>query len=115
MRVIVLGLLGVLLVLGLFDFQAKQSATSTADGWRTALRAKGEDNELTKSEFDKLPIHGKPTMTSEAAGSNSFAAKSLNTYTWTGIIRSYVVKVYLGLGNDPTIETVTGPGAETPE
>ncbi len=104
--------LAVLLVLALMEFQTKQAATGTAAAWRAAMKAKPVDAELTKSEFGKVIVQGRPTTVSGPAETNSFAAKTVETYTWSGVFRQYVVKVYFGLGADPTVEAITGPGAD---
>jgi hypothetical protein len=111
-RGVVFGALAILLVLALLDFQAKQAAASTADAWRAAMKAKTVDADFTKSEFGKIVVHGRPTIVSGRAGTNQFSARSIDTYTWAGVFRRYEVKVYIGLGSDPTIEAITGPGAE---
>ena len=105
-RGIVFGVLGVLLILALLDFRAKQAATGTADAWRAALKAKDESGDLSKSEFDKIPIQGSPTVVNAQAAVKSFKAVSFRTYTWNGTFRSYVVKVTFGMGNDPSVEEI---------
>lgn len=111
-RGVVFGVLAVLLVLALQEFQTKRAATGTAETWRAAMKAKPIDSELTKSEFSKVLVRGRPTIVSGSAETNSFAAKTVETYTWSGVFRQYVVKVYFGLGADPTVEAITGPGAD---
>ncbi|MBC8116881.1 MAG: hypothetical protein H7062_21000 [Candidatus Saccharimonas sp.] len=111
-RGVVFGVLAVLLVPALQEFQAKRAATGTAEAWRAAMKAKPVDSELTKSEFGKVLVQGRPTMVSGPAETNSLAAKTVETYTWSGVFRQYVVKVYFGLGTDPTVEAITGPGAD---
>lgn len=111
-RGVVFGVLAVLLVPALQEFQTKRAAAGTAEAWRAAMKAKPVDAELTKSEFGKILVQGRPTMVSGPAGTNSFAAKTVETYTWSGVFRRYEVKVYFGLGTDPTVEAITGPGAD---
>ena len=52
-------------------------------------------------------------MLSGPAEVNSYSAKTVETYTWSGVFRQPVVKVYIGLGTDPSVEAITGPGADT--
>ena len=111
-RGVVFGVLAVLLVLALQEFQTKRAATGTAEAWRAAMKAKPVDAELTKSEFGKVVVQGRPVMVTGPAETNSFAAKTVETYTWSGVFRQYVVKVYFGLGTDPTVEAITGPGGD---
>jgi hypothetical protein len=113
-RGVVFGVLGILLILALLDFRAKQSATSTAEAWRSALRAKGETSDLTKSEFSQIAVKGGPEITSAKAGPNGMLAVTVDTYVWKGTFRTYTVKVYFGLGNDPTVEQIEGPGEADP-
>lgn len=108
-RGVVFGALAVLLVLALLDFQAKQAATGMATVWRDAVQKQGETSDLRKSEFDKIPLRGNPSTSSAKAEANSYAAVTVNTYTWKGTFRSYIVKVYVGMGSDPAIEHVEGP------
>ena len=96
----------ILLTLAWQEYQVKQAFSSTNQAWQSALRAKGEAADLTKSEFGRIPVKGSPSITSEKAGPNSVSAVSVDTYTWTGKLRSYAVKVYFGLGNDPPVEQV---------
>lgn len=96
----------VLLGLAWQEFQVKQAFTATNNAWQTALRSKGENDDLTKTEFSRIPVTGNPAVTTEKAGANSFAAVSVETYSWKGRLRSYAVKVYFGLGNDPAVEQV---------
>ncbi len=112
-RGVVFGGLAVLLVLTLLDFQTKQAAQTTSDAWRAAVRAKGEDVELPKSEFSIIPVQGSPQLASGPAGPNPYAARTLETYTWSGIFRNYSVRVFVGAGSDPSIESVQGPGEDT--
>lgn len=96
----------ILLILAWQEYQVKQAFTSTFEAWQTALRAKGEAADLTKSEFSKIPVKGSPAVTSDKANPNSMLAVSVDTYTWYGKLRTYAVKVYFGLGNDPPVEQV---------
>jgi hypothetical protein len=109
-RGVVFGVLGVLLLLALLDYRAKQAAGSTAEGWRSALKSVDESGDLLKSQLEKLPLHGSPTVVNTQAAARSFNNVSSSTYTWKGTFRSYVVKVTYGMGNDPTVEDIKGPG-----
>ncbi len=114
-RGVVFGGLAVLLVLALLDFRSKHAAQATSDAWRAAIRANGEDVELLKSEFGKIPVQGSPQLVSNPAGANPYGARTLETYTWSGIFRSYSVRVFVGAGANPPIESVEGPGEDTQE
>ncbi len=109
-RGVVFGTLGILLIVALLDFQAKQAATKTSAAWRAAMSSVDEHKDLTKSQFDQVLIQGKPVVTTEKAGPNAFAAVSVNTYVWNGTFRTYTVKVYFGMGKDATVEEIQGPG-----
>lgn len=116
-RGVVFGGLAIMLVLALQEFQTKQAAMGTTDAWLAAMKAKPVDADLTKSEFSRIAVQGRPTIVSGPAETNSFHAKTVETYTWSGVFRRYEAKVYLGLGTDPTIEAITRPGdkAEPPQ
>ncbi len=102
-------LLVILLGLALLDYRSKQEATTTATGWREALRTKDEMQELNKSALKKLPVVGQPTITSFQSATRSATENSTDTYAWKGIFRTYSVKVAFGLGNDPPVESIDGP------
>jgi hypothetical protein len=105
----VFGVLAILLVLALLDYQTKQAAAATATGWRDAVRSKDEMQELKKSEFKKLAVKGSPTITSFQSETRSIDSNSIDTYSWKGIFRTYNVRVSFGLGNDPSVESIEGP------
>lgn len=108
-RGVIFGGLAILLVVALLDFQAKSAATGAAQAWRDALKAKDEKQDLRKSEFDRIPVKGSPAVTTARAEQNSYAAVSVTTYVWKGTFRTYTVKVFIGLGEDPAIEHIEGP------
>ena len=110
-RAVVSAVAVVLLVLAWQEYQVKQNFSSTNEAWQAALRSKGENADLTKSEFSRLPVKGSPSVTSDKAGPNSLAATTVDTYTWKGRFRTYAIKVYFGLGNDPPVELVEVVGA----
>ena len=110
-RGVIFGTLGILLIMALLDFMAKQSATKTSEAWRAAMTAVSEHEDLTKSKFDLVPIQGSPGVTTEKAPANPYAALTVSTYTWRGTFRSYTVKVYFGMGKDASVENIEGPGA----
>ena len=101
----------VLLGLAWHEYQVKQDFSSTNETWQTALRSKGENEDLVKSEFSRLPVKGSPSVTSDKAGPNSMAATTVDTYAWKGRFRTYVVKVSFGMGNDPPVELIEAAGA----
>lgn len=110
----IFGVLGILLILALLDYSAKQNAQGTADAWRAALKSKGEFSDMFKSEFDKVAVKGSPTITTSQSAVRSVSANSVTTYVWKGPFRTYAVKVSFGLGNDPSVESVDGPGDMQP-
>jgi len=114
-RTVVFGSLAVVLVAALLDFRAKQAAQTTGDIWRKALSSKSVDQDFLKSELSKLTPQGTPQIVSGQAGQNPFGSQTVDTYTWSGTFRDYVVKVYFALGTDPAVDGIEGPGEETPE
>ena len=109
-RGVVFGVLGILLIMALLDFGAKQSASKTAEAWRAALRAKGEDGDLTQTELRNIRVSGSPSVTTVTSPTRSTLANTVDTYVWKGTFRSYTVKVSFGLGTDPTVKEIAGPG-----
>lgn len=105
----VAAILVVLLGFAMLDYRSKQDASTTATGWREALRSKDETQELSKSAFKKLPVVGQPNITSFQSATRSATENSTDTYAWKGIFRTYSVKVAYGLGNDPPVESIEGP------
>lgn len=113
-RAVVAVIATVLLILAWQEHQVKEAFSATNEAWQSALRSKSETADLTKSEFSKIPVKGSPTMVTDKAGRNSFAAVTIDTFTWKGRLQTYAVKVYFGLGNDPPVEQieVVGSGNE---
>ena len=113
-RIAVAAIVAVLLGFAWQEYQVKQAFSTTNEAWQTALRSKSENADLTKSEFNKIPVKGNPVIASDKAGPNSFAAATVDTFTGKGRTRTYAVKVYFGLGNDPPVELVevVGNGPE---
>ena len=109
-RGVVFGVLGILLIMALLDFGAKQSASKTAEAWRAALRAKGEDGDLTQTELRNIRVSGSPVISKFTSPTRSTLANTVDTYVWKGTFRSYTVKVSFGLGTDPTVKEIAGPG-----
>lgn len=108
-RGVVFGVLGIFLVLALFNYRVRLQATKTTEAWRIALHAKGEDGDLTRSELAKIPVTGSPNITSVRSEVRSMDANLVDTYTWKGTLQTFKVKVSFGLGEDPAVEQIEGP------
>ncbi len=110
-RIILWCALAVLVALAVLDFRTKSAAEQTGNAWRNALRQKPIGVDLTQSELAKY-IQGKPSRkTLEKPPKRSgIPAKTADVYVWKGIFRQYEITVFLGLGSDPSVELVEGPG-----
>lgn len=112
-RIVIFGALGVLVVLALIDYRAKTAARNTGNAWREALKGKAFNASLRQSELTPY-IEGSPRTSRRpltAAEKAEFRlATEVETYTWTGILRNYKVEVIFGLGEDPSVEGINGPG-----
>ena len=100
-----------MLALVLIDFRAKSAAQSTSSAWQEAQSRKlMENQDLRRSELAAY-IEGHPEKTTaETDKHRSLAVTTVERYRWRGIFRDYGVEVYLGLGVDPAVELIEGPG-----
>ena len=115
-RVVVWGSLAVMAVLTLLDVRSRMAAQRTRDAWIAALDQKVDSNrDLRQSELEPL-IAGSPRLppTKEPADRHQRICRDVLRYTWPGILRSYTVSVYLGLGEDASVEFIEGPGEVVP-
>ena len=108
-RGIIWGGIAVLALMAAFDFRAKHAATRTADAWRVAQAEKfAADEEFYYSEL-AASIRGNPARATRPARKHRGVARDEETFTWNGVFRSYPVTVYLGLGEDRSVEFIEGP------
>jgi len=106
-RIAIFGVLGVVLVLALLDFRAKNQATKTATAWN-ALLDEANENSAGVLHVDKLPaaIVGSPEKTTKT----DVLGLTQLVYTWNGTLRYYKVFVIASSEDDTgTIEEIKGP------
>ena len=122
-RIVLWCVLVVLVVLAFLDFRTKSAAQETGDDLRSALRENPIGTDLKASELGKY-IQGEPTretienvpreMLDKLPQDLRLLVSTAAVYTWKGIFREYKVTVFFGLGSDPPVEAVEGPG-QAPE
>ena len=111
-RVVVWGGVAVMALLTLLDMRSRVAAQGTRDAWIAAQDEKIKQNkDLHRSDLDSL-IQGSPRLPPEEAPADRHqtVCRSMLKYTWPGILRSYTINVYLGLGDDASVEYIEGPG-----
>lgn len=100
-RIAIFGLLGVVLVLALLDYQTKNQAIETSQAWMKMVDDSKADEDkafvLVKDLQDN--IRGTPEVVKEKADDG----KTHLVYTWKGIFRKYVVTVESETGGDNSI------------
>jgi hypothetical protein len=115
-RTVVWGTLGVLVVLTLLDMKSRVAAQRTRDAWQAAQKEKVDSNrDLHRSDLEPM-IQGSPSLppVEEEADRHQDICRKVLRYTWPGIVRDYTVSVYLGLGQDASVEFIEGPGKVVP-
>lgn len=102
--------------LAMIDFYAQTYANESGFALQSAQEQLLEVNkDLRVSNIDQY-IVGSPTVQTRPADKYTHMCKKMKQYTWKGFFRTYTISVYLGLGNDPSIDFVHCPGdtAEKP-
>ena len=102
---------GTLLVcLALFDFYAQTYANETGIALEHAKHEKlNQNKDLRLSEIAPY-ISGSPTVVTRPADRYKHMCKEMKQYTWKGFFKNYSISVYIGLGENPSIDYVHGPG-----
>ncbi|MCA9015520.1 MAG: hypothetical protein KDA77_09350, partial [Planctomycetaceae bacterium] len=96
--------------LAMVDFYAQTYASETGIALQTAQEKMLEVNQdLRISDIEKY-IVGSPIVQTRPADKYTHMCKEMKQYTWKGFFKTYSISVYLGLGNDPSIDFVHGPG-----
>lgn len=100
----------IVLCLAMVDFYAQTHANETGIALQSAQNEKLEINEdLRISDIDKY-IVGSPVVRTRPADKYTNMCKQMKEYTWKGFFKNYSISVYLGLGSDPSVDYVHGPG-----
>lgn len=96
--------------LAMVDFYAQTHASETGIALQSAQNEKLEINEdLRISDIEKY-IVGSPVVQTRPADKHTNMCKEMKEYTWKGFFKNYSISVYLGLGVDPSVDYVHGPG-----
>ena len=111
-RIAVWGTLAVAAVLVLIEYQQKNAAEATVTALRDATTVSDNDTvdrELRLSQVGKL-IRGNPKKVSQERPRGMQGPPLVDTYTWTGLFRTYQVEITYGLPkDDPSVLNVLGP------
>jgi len=92
--------------LAMIDLYAQTFASETQIGLQSAKIEKLKLNrDLRFSDINPL-IVGSPTIHTQPADKYKHICKSMKQYTWNGFFKSYSVTVYIGLGEDPSIDFI---------
>jgi len=112
-RIAVFGVLGVVLVLALLDYRAKQQATATSTAWSELLKeANEENNGILQVKTLEENMQGTPVRTEKENGPQDTDL----IYRWDGTFRDYVVTVKATSPSDAAnVNTIEGPGEDTGE
>jgi hypothetical protein len=113
-RIVVYSLLAILIVVGLLDYRVKSQAAATGKAWREVQGSLKQDEEFLQSQL-KQYIQGAPTTEERDANMmDGNAIDHITTYRWSGLLRNYDIYIGFGLGNDPAVEAIRGPGDKDP-
>lgn len=109
-KMVVWSLGTIIFCLAMVDFYAQTHASETGIALQSAQVEKLEINkDLRISDIGQY-IVGSPTVQTRPADKYTNMCKEMKEYTWKGFFRSYSISIYVGLGNDPSIDFVHGPG-----
>lgn len=106
-RIVIFGVLGVVLILAVLDYRAKQQATETGETWLETFKADKQKDfpNLTVDELEK-DMQGSPEKDE---------AEEKNVYTWKGIFREYVITVKHDGGNKKLVLEIIPLGNQDEE
>ncbi|WP_417382994.1 hypothetical protein [Gimesia sp.] len=100
----------ILFGLAMVDFYAQTYAHETELALQHAQTKMLELNrDLRMSEINEY-IAGTPSVVTRPADNHTQMCKKMKQYTWNGFFKDYSISVYVGLGEDPSIDFVHGPG-----
>ncbi|QDT43361.1 hypothetical protein Pan241w_34610 [Gimesia alba] len=100
----------IIFCLAMIDFYAQTYASESGIALQTAQEDMSELNkDLRLSEIENYLV-GAPTVQSGPADKYTHMCKEMKKYTWKGFFKTYSITVYLGLGNDPSVDFVHTPG-----
>ncbi|QGQ26388.1 hypothetical protein F1728_28565 [Gimesia benthica] len=100
----------ILFCLAMFDFYAQTYAHETEIALQKAQAAKLDLNkDLRMSDITPF-ISGSPSISTLPADRYTHMCKEMKQYTWNGFFKTYTLSLYVGLGENPSIDFVHGPG-----
>ena len=96
--------------LAMIDFYAQTYAHETELALHLAQTEMLDQNkDLRMSEVNQY-IAGTPSCVTMPADNHTQMCKKMKQYTWKGFFKDYSITVYVGLGENPSIDFVHGPG-----
>ena len=103
-RITVLGVLGVLVVLAIMDYVARNNAEKTAAAWQSKYREYKKKNKTLKLSVLEELILGSPT---ESEGKANFITEKVKIYSWRLIFRKNLeIHVTVSKSTTPIVEVV---------
>ena len=108
-RAIVWG--GILIMLGIAGVQgyAYLNYSQTIKPIQAAVKESDDTEKVVTEEMVKGWVKGQPQYeTSAPDGTQEMLnAKRMDVYTWKGVFRSYVLKVFYGVGDNPEVVSMS--------
>ncbi|QDV51522.1 hypothetical protein [Gimesia fumaroli] len=103
----------IIFCLAMIDFYAQTYANESGFALQTAQEDLLKLNEdLRVSDIENYLV-GSPTVQTSPADKYTHMCKQMKKYTWQGFFQTYSISVYLGLGNDPSVDFVHVSGETT--
>jgi hypothetical protein len=96
--------------LAMFDFYAQTYAHATEIALQQAQAAKLDLNKDLRMADIAPFISGSPEVSTLPADRYTHMCKEMKQYTWKGFFKEYTLSLYVGLGENPSIDFVHGPG-----
>ncbi|WP_417378101.1 hypothetical protein [Gimesia sp.] len=96
--------------LAMIDFYAQTYAHETELALQHAQTEMLDQNKDLRMSDVNLYIAGTPSVVTKPADNHTQMCKKMKQYTWKGFFKDYSISVYVGLGENPSIDFVHGPG-----
>tara|TARA_R110002111_G_scaffold258083_1_gene326882 strand:- start:132695 stop:133153 length:459 start_codon:yes stop_codon:yes gene_type:complete len=109
-KIVIWSLGTIIFSLAMIDFYAQTHASETGIALQSAQAEKLEINQDLRISDIGSYIVGSPTVETRPADKYTHMCKEMKQYTWKGFFKNYSISVYMGLGNNPSIDFVHGPG-----
>ncbi|QDV18918.1 hypothetical protein Pan153_35790 [Gimesia panareensis] len=105
----------IIFCLAMFDFYAQTYAHETEIALQQAQAEKLDLNQDLRLNDIAPYIAGAPIISTRPADKYTHMCKEMKQYTWKGFFKNYTLSLYVGLGENPSIDYVHGPGNVTEE